>query len=57
MNWFAIVSSGAYPSGTITGTQRASYAASYGLLSELPENTASDVFRGLLSCGLNMTMN
>jgi len=57
MNWFGVISTGAYPYGTMTGVQRAAYAVSWGLLSELPENTAVDVFKGLLSCGLNMTMN
>ena len=36
MDWFAVVSNGSYPTPTPTTTQRASFAASWGLLSIVP---------------------
>lgn len=37
MDWFAVVSMGAYPTSTVTAKQRAAYAVSYGLLGLLIE--------------------
>jgi hypothetical protein len=38
-DWYAVSSYGAFPTPTPTGTQRAAYGVSYGLLNTIPEYT------------------
>ena len=42
MDYFAVISLGAYPAPTPTSTQRAAFASSYGLLSIVPEAVVDD---------------
>jgi hypothetical protein len=44
MDWFAVVSLGAYPSPTPTGAQRAAFGASYGLLDSVSAAVVSLLF-------------
>jgi hypothetical protein len=54
MNWLGIVSTGTYPSGTLTGAQRAAYFVSWGLLGTLFEDMGGGAFRGLGRFGYSL---
>lgn len=58
MDWFAVGSVGPYPTPGVTTTQRAIYAASYGLLALAPDFSAVMAMyqRGLHGVGLGMVM-
>ena len=52
LDYMAIISNGTYPTPTPTGTERAAYAISYGLLGVIPTGTISaSVIHCLLKIG------
>ena len=55
MDWFAIASSGAYPTAGATAAQRAAYGVSYGLLALVPTAIAGGGAKGLGQLGMCLT--
>jgi len=51
LNWFAVVSLGAYPKKPVTASERACLATTYGLLDALGEAVAGGIFWKIIGSG------